>query len=442
MFDFSAMGSNPFFSGGLLLMVLGGAIMALRSLPGQIYDFIERFFILKIEILDEDEAYAWMQIWLTEKLKNTLSISVITKRSNVNQQDEEPTFRDNKPQIYFVPAVGTYFFWYKRRFVTLYRDRKENAASNVPLLGSDGKSTMRTKESFTLRIFSSNKKLARELIEECRHMALPEDGKIDIRVANYSYWLLGTRIKPRPLDSVILDGSQATDILEDIKDFRNSYDWYQNVGVPWRRNYLLYGPPGCGKSSAVKAFAGELGMHIYLLMLSDPDMNDNRINELLGKVADNSIVLLEDIDCAFSGEVEEDKRKKKGRESGLTFSGLLNAMDGVASPEGRIIFMTTNHIEKLDPALIRPGRADVRLLIDNATPDQAKRLYARFFPRYERYATEFGKLIPSRKFSMATLQDYLMLHRQYPIKALEMANEIGEMQVKSVKMYPEQKVGF
>ncbi len=431
--DLSQLGSNPFFSGGLLLMILGGAAMYLRTLPGKIYDFFERFFIVKIEILDEDEAYSWMQVWLSEKLKDTLSISVITKRTNIISPDPEESNFTNKPQIYFIPAVGTYFFWYKRRFVTLHRDRKENATSSAPLLASsDNKSMIRTKESFTLRIFSRNKNLARELLEECRHMALPDDGKLDIRVATYSYWSLGTRIKPRPLNSVILDGNQAGELLADMNGFLESQEWYESVGVPYRRNYLLYGEPGNGKTSVVKALAGELGMHIYLLMLSDPDMNDNRINDLLAKVAERNILLLEDVDCAFSGLEDEDKRKKKSDKSGLTFSGLLNAMDGVASPEGRIIFMTTNHLERLDPALIRPGRADVKLYFGNATSDQAARLYTRFFPKHEVLAPKFGGMIENRKYSMATLQDYLMLHRQNPERALEMIGEIGKLQVNSV----------
>lgn len=63
----------------------------------------------------------------------------------------------------------------------------------------------------------------------------------------------------------------------------------------------------------------------------------------------------------------------------MTFSGFLNALDGVASGEERIIFMTTNHVEKLDPALIRPGRVDLMEHIDDASPEQARRLFERFF---------------------------------------------------------------
>ncbi len=137
--------------------------------------------------------------------------------------------------------------------MTLNRDRQENATSPALLGGGDAKSLPRNKEGFTLRIFSRNKNLARQLIEECRDKALPRDGKVDVRVANYGYWTSGIRIRPRPLSSVILDGCQAEELLADMQEFLASRDWYHEVGVPYRRGYLLHGPPGNGKTSVVKA---------------------------------------------------------------------------------------------------------------------------------------------------------------------------------------------
>jgi mitochondrial chaperone BCS1 len=427
-------GNNQFLSGGFTLMVLGFILAYFRNLPAKLWDFFERFFLLKIEILDEDEAYMWMQVWLAEKLKDTLSISVISRRNSLTPggEDDGDQFKDKKPKIYFVPAVGTYFFWYKRRFVTLYRDRRDNATSNgmtAVASGAADKNVFRTKESFTIRVWSRNKQLARDLIEECRLLACPEDGKIDIRIATYNYWTLGTRVHPRPFDGVILDGNQAQFLKSDMQRFLDSYEWYQKTGVPYRRSYLLHGEPGSGKSSIVKALAGAFDMNIYLVVLSDPDMNDNRINDLLNKVSDRNILLLEDIDCAFI-----QRTRKSGKEGGLTFSGLLNAIDGVASAEGRIIFMTTNHLDRLDPALIRPGRADVKLYFGNATQDQASRMFARFFPDHAKYAYDFGRLIPEREYSMAIMQDYLMMHRDEPLAALEHTKELEKLIIPKVEL--------
>lgn len=408
---------NQLLSGGLLLMAVGGAFYYLRTLQSIVYNFLERFFLLNIEILDSDEAYHWMQVWLADRLQKTLSVSVLTRRgsapNNVNNDcNDDPRPRlDNRPAIYFVPAVGTYFFRYRGRSVMLNRYRRESPGGRalVADAGGDSRSMLRDKEGFAIRIFSRDKTLARQLLEECRERALPADGKVDILVANYAHWSLGTRVEPRPVSSVILDGSQTEDMLADMREFLRSAEWYRQIGVPYRRGYLLHGPPGNGKTSIVKALAGELGMSVYLLMLSDPTMNDNRLNELLARVAERNVLLLEDIDCAFVK-----RQRAGGRQGELTFSGLLNALDGVASSEGRIVVMTTNHIDKLDPALIRPGRADVRLFIGDATADQARRLFERFFPDRLDLAEEFACRVGQRKLSMAALQDYLMGHRRDP----------------------------
>ena len=91
-------------------------------------------------------------------------------------------------------------------------------------------------------------------------------------------------------------------------------------------------------------------------MLNSPSMHDDKLQSKLGEIPPRSIVIFEDIDSIFIGRENVSSKAKKQ----VTFSGFLNALDGVRSKEGMIVFMTTNHIEKLDPALIRPGRCDVK----------------------------------------------------------------------------------
>lgn len=425
--DIPQLNQNPFLTGGLFLMVLGALLYYLKRLPAQVYDLVERFFILRLEIMDEDEAYQWMQVWLAERLRKTLSVSVVTRRSRpcAPDGDDEPgPYRTVQPDIHLVPGIGTYFFWYRRRFVTLHRDRWESSGATVLPAGGDVQGPLRNRESFTLRIFSRNKELARQLIQECRDKALPDDGKLDLRVSNYNCWTLRARSRPRRLASVVLDGDQADDLLADMRAFLAGSDWYQATGVPYRRGYLLHGPPGNGKTSVVKALAGELRLNIYVLMLSDPSLNDSYLNGLLARVPERSILLVEDIDCAFTR-----RKQAKGLPSGLTFSGLLNALDGVASAEARIVIMTTNHLDRLDPALIRPGRVDVKLWFGNATADQARRLYQRFFPDRPDLAGDFADRAGQRKHSMAALQDHLMVHRHSPVEAVERVGELDALEV-------------
>merc|ERR1712029_1121609 len=88
-------------------------------------------------------------------------------------------------------------------------------------------------------------------------------------------------------------------IVDDVKDFIDSVNWYRDRGIPYRRGYLLHGPPGCGKTSFITALAGELEYSICVLNLSDRSMSDDRLQHRLADAPENSIILLEDIDAVF-----------------------------------------------------------------------------------------------------------------------------------------------
>jgi len=161
-------------------------------------------------------------------------------------------------------------------------------------------------------------------------------------------------------------------------------------GVPYRRGYLLHGPPGTGKTSFTQAIAGALKLNICYLNLSNGNMDDDGLNRALNNAPSQSIILLEDIDGIFVAR----ESVNQGRDGGVSFSGLLNALDGVRSQEGRILFMTTNHREKLDPALMRPGRADFHAYLGNASFNQMKGLFLRFYSGHEKMANQFAQKLP------------------------------------------------
>jgi chaperone BCS1 len=177
---------------------------------------------------------------------------------------------------------------------------------------------------------------------------------------------------------VVLDEGVKERIVEDVQDFISSAHWYQDRGIPYRRGYLLYGPPGTGKSSFIQALAGELDYDIAILNLSERGLTDDRLNHLLTIVPNRTLVLLEDVDAAFSNRrVQSEADGYRG--ANVTFSGLLNALDGVASAEERIVFLTTNHVERLDEALVRPGRVDMTVRLGEVTRYQVGRLWDRFY---------------------------------------------------------------
>uniref|UniRef100_T1K0U1 Uncharacterized protein n=2 Tax=Tetranychus urticae TaxID=32264 RepID=T1K0U1_TETUR len=140
-----------------------------------------------------------------------------------------------------------------------------------------------------------------------------------------------------------------------------------------------------------------------------------------------SIVLLEDIDAAFvSREERKDVQLAYDGSSRLTFSGLLNMLDGVASSEARILFMTTNYLERLDPALIRPGRVDYKEYIGYASEEQIIKAFTRFYPQEDtEMAIQFKDrlLLETKQVSMAMLQGYFLLYKNNPKEALKNINQ-------------------
>jgi len=129
---------------------------------------------------------------------------------------------------------------------------------------------------------------------------------------------------------------------------------------------LLYGPPGTGKTSFTQAIAGAKNFNLCYVNLSKKDLNDESFNRMLQEAPTKSILLLEDIDALF----DEQREGGELHSGDLTFSGFINALDGVRSQEGQILFMTTNHREKLNPALLRPGRTDYEVELKNASRSQ------------------------------------------------------------------------
>ncbi|XP_021968678.1 mitochondrial chaperone BCS1 [Folsomia candida] len=311
-------------------------------------------------------------------------------------------------------------------------------------------------EIITLSTFPWNRSLLLEIIQECSPIAKKDDKTKQIIYQwrdGCSWQQMGGLKKKRPLDSLILDATILPRLVQDIKGFLKMENWYVEKGIPYRRGYLLHGPPGCGKSSIVKAIAGELGYNISVVSLSQR-LTDDSITELLNSAPAKSVILLEDIDAAFGNrekvvepdlEVVENKMSQTHfafggqSQSLLTFRGLLNALDGVASSDdGQIVFLTTNYPERLDPALIRPGRVDLKIHIDYPDDAQVGGMFDKFYAPHEdggEIREKFIKLIREMKIkvSLAMIQGLLFLYRNDPRAAVEKAEEHFEEQFGSAK---------
>ncbi|XP_029185420.2 mitochondrial chaperone BCS1-like [Acropora millepora] len=416
----ASLGSNPYFSAGFGLVGVGAGLAALKKGSQFAYTAFRRYAIITLEVPSKDKSYHWVLQWITAQGQRAQHLSVETTFQQHETGKVSTSFD-------FSPSPGVHFFKYKNNFVRVERSREKmvDLTSGAPW------------ETVTLTALATNQQLFFDILNEARHMALEkQEGKTVMYIAMGADWRqFGFPRRKRPLDSVILDDGISDGILADVREFIDSPKWYMDRGIPYRRGYLLYGPPGCGKSSFIQALAGELDYSICVMNLSDRNLSDDRLNHLMSVAPQQSIILLEDIDAAFVKRIEE---KEEGRTSGyanrVTFSGLLNTLDGVASSEERLVFMTTNHLNRLDPALIRPGRVDVKQEIGLASRSQLYKMYKRFYPdQTSARAEEFADRVIGlgQRKSIAQIQGHFMLFKNDPSGAIE---NIGNQDISLIKM--------
>lgn len=215
----------------------------------------------------------------------------------------------------------------------------------------------------------------------------------------HMYWNKVATKRVRPIDSVILPADVKDAVVSDLTDFdtRETARWYTHHGIPYKRSMLFYGPPGTGKSSFITALAGELQRNVCFLQPAHPSITDDNLQLCVQSAPANSLIVMEDVDALFSRD--RDSKAAGTANAPLTFSGLLNALDGVCNPEGQVFILTTNHVERLDPALIRPGRVDLKVRFTTATKGQAAALFQHFYPDESELAHEFAEVIASRSFN-------------------------------------------
>lgn len=230
-------------------------------------------------------------------------------------------------------------------------------------------------------------------------------------------------------------------ILHILEHFVNKTGKYKIKGFPHKLGILLHGPPGTGKTSLIKAIASYTKRNIINLSLSKIKTNQELMENMFDGIYDvegidlpvklgfeKTIFVIEDIDCIsdividrkddkdeckniyphnFKEELEEIMVKKPIKDK-LNLSGLLNAIDGIIDSPGRIIIMTTNHPEKLDEALIRPGRIDKNMYMGYIEYPEAISMIKHYFNCSDNKLIEFKKYFNDNKITPAQLEQKCM----------------------------------
>jgi chaperone BCS1 len=208
------------------------------------------------------------------------------------------------------------------------------------------------------------------------------------------------------MDTIYLPNNIKLKIHNDVKKFLNpkTKKKYQEFGIPYKRNYLFEGIPGTGKTSLITSIGSALDLNVSI-MTFDNKTTDNIFMKAITHLEDNTLLVLEDIDTLFQERKKNDELKNM-----ITFSGILNILDGLAHKEGLITIMTTNYKDRLDPALIRPGRVDMVIHFDYAVKEQIIEIFNKFFPKLD--ANKFHKELHKTRSKVTTsmLQQYLFSH--------------------------------
>ena len=410
-------------------LLLFGVTTSVKFIWTHAYQQFERYCMSSILIESGDDIYEQIMHWIaTQKVsKKSRKLTATTKNEDawdlvdedIEEVDPEVLINfsqmDAKVAPKFQPSFGTHYFLHRGNLFAFKRGQKQLMSSGW------GGSLIRDEEDITLTCVGRSTQPLKDLIAEARqHFYKKEKPCTSVRrpavkeMRNRGrYWTKVATRPSRPVHTVVLDHEQKNQVLDDINEYLHPATkfWYAHRGIPYRRGYLFHGPPGTGKSSLAWAIAGVFGLDIYCISLVDPTLTEEDLSMMFTSLPRRCVVLLEDIDSAGlsnrQGEAQAAEAQTKDAASndaarigaeitkafesvkksndknndkkGITLSGLLNAIDGVASHEGRVLVMTTNFPENLDDALIRPGRIDMKVQFTNATRTQIYELFTRMY---------------------------------------------------------------
>jgi len=358
---------SEFLSGAFLLSVFAGIILALKSFGKIIYNRIRRKVVYSVQIEQTDELFRYMERWFKAHYENQYR-NVIAHLKEIYIPFDSPPTDDDESQtddLRYRQRDDTVFIKYRGSYIKIFKGREklENANSLRSLYF----------DNFTLEIIffkSKIHKLLNEVVEYNQKFKVKTDKREIFTWDGYN-WEKLTDVKMKTIDQVIIKESIKKSLVKDIDRFIQREQWYAEKSIPYKRGYLFYGSPGNGKTSLSSAIAHYLNRSICTVTLSEIK-DDGFMRDIFSKTKSDSILLFEDVDTMFT------KRKSKNK---LTFSTFLNCLDGVFYKHGIIVIMTTNHVEKLDPALIRPGRIDFQINIDNPEFEEVKSYIELFFEK-------------------------------------------------------------
>ncbi|KAL2189173.1 P-loop containing nucleoside triphosphate hydrolase protein [Thermothelomyces heterothallicus CBS 203.75] len=459
-----------------LLGAASSGAQTVQHTGSRIYWWVVRFLTASVSIAGNDRLNREVLNWLganvlMKKGTRILTVKSESTRNNTwsyrrGSQERNDYHHEKLVPVQYLPTFGTTWFIHDRNIFMVRRILTSSSQYNIAWdwTPDEYAGAPEGNEPLVVMCLGRSVEPIKRFLNTCREFSDKQrETCITVRSSKHSYDGLWdtTILRPlRPLEMVHFDEEIKEALVADMEKYLdvNTRRFYNRRGIPYRRGFLLYGPPGTGKTSLSLALAGRFGLELYLLHM--PSVHDDTsLERLFTALPPRCIVLLEDIDAVGikrrprirdhhdSSDSDDDSDKSSSdRNIGLersrcTLSGLLNVLDGVASQEGRIVLMTSNYADKLDKALIRPGRVDKMLYLGHISPRSSELMFLRMFSpdedgavptnravqlsqdQLKKLAVDFSKCIPDGVFTPAQVQGYLLDHKDSPVNAAAKAKE-------------------
>lgn len=467
-----------------ILGTISGVLGFLQTIAVKLYWYITRFFTASVSINARDKLNREVLNWLGAQVLVRQGTRIVTARSEQIESDafyyrRAPEPRDDysmdkRKPIQYLPTFGTTWFTYERNvFIVRRVSANSSGMSFVDQVPDEFAAAPEGDEPLIVMCLGRSVEPIKRFLDACRDFAEKErESYVTVRASKSQYgdesWET-TILRPiRPLETIHFDEKVKAELVADIRNYLDpaTRRFYTQRGIPYRRGYLLHGPAGTGKTSLSLGLAGLFGLELYLLHVPSV-RTDTDLERLFTTLPPRCFILLEDIDAAgikdrgnfdkddSEGNDDEDEddddRSHYGPRCHISLSGLLNVLDGVASQEGRIVLMTSNFAERLDRALVRPGRIDKMIFLGNISPRSAELMFKRMYEfdpsnpsaqaiqatigeeKLQKLALKFSSGIEDNTFTPAQLQGYLLNWRSDPQGAVDNLAEWAKMEIASME---------
>ncbi|KAI7880579.1 P-loop containing nucleoside triphosphate hydrolase protein [Lichtheimia hyalospora FSU 10163] len=407
--------------GPTLLSILQGCYWTIKNT-------LDSWLYVSVEIVEEETIFNPVQEFVKRRyrtIQEYKNVSGVTTYRTIRRNNRD--YDEERSRLGLVPKLGTTSkIIYKGHTLWIHR----YAMSSMDRTTSKRSMSRQSREILdalsesnlvlVIKMRSRNLKLLQDIIQEWVDEYYDErDSELIVYKCMGEVWqrhwgeLCSKQV--RRFESVVLKETQKEELLNDLLVFRTQKEWYIETGIPYRRGYLLYGPPGTGKTSFIQSLASKMHMNVALISLTTP-MDDDTFTQMLITAPKNCFIVMEDIDHCIINDGDGSEQHFNSRR--VTASGLLNALDGVYSAEGSVLFLTCNDLTRVVPALLRPGRVDFKMELGYADQYQIEEMFWRFFgepgsKRDQRLMPFVNKLLAclqSGYLTPAELQSFFMIH--------------------------------